>query len=97
MVFKSIVADALYGFTIAKAAVTLAPAAHHVETFQGKPGRINVAVAGGTAFLAAMLSQLLANGGGTADIGLERRYIRRGRRWWFAQQPGHHPGAAFDW
>src|ERR1043166_4942782 len=45
---------------VAQGAVTVAPAAEHVEVFQRKPSRVHFRVTGRATLLAAMLLELLA-------------------------------------
>ncbi len=71
--------------------VCAAEVADGVVGFEGESERINLRVAISASLHAAMLFQLLADGGGSADVGLDGRHIRRRRAGWcaeeFLQQP----------
>src|SRR5690242_17826009 len=79
----------------AKTAITIAPGAHDIEALQCETGWVDIAVANSATLLVAVLVQLLADGRGAADIGIQRGHIWRRRQRWLADQPRHNPGATF--
>ena len=56
------------------------PTANRIESLQGKAGGIDLPVADGARFRRSMFVELLADRFGPADVGLDRRNIRRRRR-----------------
>src|ERR1044071_2580261 len=73
-------ADARFGFdALGESAIPITPAAHDVEAFKRKSGRIDVAVAGGTSGIRAVTVELLADRDRASDIGLQSWHACRRR------------------
>ena len=80
---------AVAGGTIARA-----KAADGVEALEREAGGIDLRVARGTAGVVAMFIELLADGGGSARVRVNRAHARRRRRHGVVEQAVHHPNAA---
>ena len=74
--------------------IAISPAADDIVVLQGEAGRVDARVAAGTRFVGSMFGELLADGRGAADIGLDGGHIRRRRRRRLAQDAVEHPRAA---
>src|SRR6185437_8351190 len=82
------------GVALAEGSVAGTFAADDVEGFQGEAGRIDLRVAGGAGGIAAVLGELLADGGGPTDVRFDGRNVRRRRLRRLPEQPVEHEGAA---
>ena len=79
-----------------KAAIVGAPAAEDVEVFEGEADGIEPRVAGGAGFGFGVEGEEIADGFGTANVGLHSGHAGRRWRWWLADEAFHDPGAADD-
>ena len=58
-------------FSLVDRPIAIAPSPHHIKVFQSKARRIDLNMADIAALLGAMQRQLLANGLGSPDIGID--------------------------
>ena len=88
--------DAGDAFSFFQTAIVGAPAAEDVEVFEGEADGIEAGVAGGAGFGFGVEGEEIADGFGTANVGLDGGDAGGWRRWWLADEALHDPGAAND-
>src|SRR6185436_2836847 len=90
----STLGDAFSRLAVSFGSIAVAPATHHVEVLQREAGRIDLRVTSIARFERAMLFQLLANCGRTANIRLDCGNAGRWRWGLLAEDTFHDPRAA---
>ena len=76
--------------------VFFAPAADGIVGFEAEAERVDLAMALGAGGIGAVLGKAVADGGGAADIGINRGHDIRRRRRWDAEDVFGDPHAACD-
>src|SRR5712691_13541511 len=91
---KTILTQPFHRFAFLRGSVPVPPGAEYIKIFQSESWRIDLGVTNCARCNGPMLVQLLANGGGSARIGLHRGNTCR-RRWRrVAQYSFHDPDPA---